>query len=76
MNINDAKKAGAQAFLNGKHRAPALNQKFLRLACSSETQTPKLLEAYCYGWDIACLSDNAALPTMPSIKIFNEIFEY
>jgi hypothetical protein len=73
MNIQQAKKEGAKAYLNGKKSAPALNQEFLIAACKSELDTAELLAAYIYGWDIANLATNAPIPTMPSIRIFNDI---
>lgn len=73
MNIQQAKKEGAKAYLSGKKSAPALNQNFLIAACNAESDTAALFAAYIYGWDIAYLANNAPIPTMPSIKKFNDI---
>ena len=78
MRIIDAKKAGAQAFKNGKGRAPALNQAFLFAACESDTDTAELLGAYLSGWDVAKLANAAqkiGIASAPSAKALQEIEE-
>ncbi len=58
MTIETARQAGQDAFENGRDRAPALNQAFLK-ACFAETNEgdtiAPLLDAYLAGWDRANL---------------------
>lgn len=67
MEIIDAKKAGVQAYRDGRGRAPALNQKFIAAACGSG-QVLNMLDAYLYGYDIANLADGMSDLDMPSVK--------
>jgi hypothetical protein len=50
MNKKEAYKMGAEAKINNKPSAPALNQEFIKLACNSQTVTTNLLKAYNLGW--------------------------
>lgn len=59
MTTDDAKKAGVTAFGDGRQCAPALNQKFLAAACSSDVETVALLDAYIEGWSVANLAAKA-----------------
>jgi len=70
MNVNDAFKAGVDAFKAGKGRAPALNHDFLRRCVVAERGVDKLLDAYLRGWDLANLSDNMAddFPSVIALK--------
>jgi hypothetical protein len=56
MDTNQARKAGVDAFKNGRPCAPALNQAFLVAACASDTDTSDLLSAYLNGWTVANLA--------------------
>lgn len=73
MNAGQARKAGAEAFKNGRAMAPALNQAFLVAACESDVATTELLVAYVNGWTVAHLACNAIDAGMPSIKTLAEI---
>lgn len=73
MNAIQARKAGAEAFKNGRPSAPALNQDFLVAACSSEVDTHELLAAYANGWMIAHLASCAIDADMPSLKALKKI---
>ena len=44
-----SEKAGVAAQREGRDRAPALNQQFLREACASPVSTAELLDAYTHG---------------------------
>lgn len=67
MTTDEAMKAGALAFTNGRAAAPALNQGFIVVACQSAVSTAQLLEAYGRGWTVANLAANAPTADMPSV---------
>lgn len=71
MNTNQAKQQGAAAFKAGKGRAPALNQAFLREACSTGNSVA-LMDAYMHGWTVAMLADGAPAD-MPSARELSAI---
>lgn len=77
MTIDDAKRAGAKAFVAGLGRAPALNRKFTIGAFASARETgvglTDLLAAYGTGWTVAHLAESACLPNMPSVTEFNRL---
>ena len=70
MNVNDAFKAGVDAFKAGKGRAPALNHDFSRRCVLAERGVNKLLDAYLRGWDLANLSDGMVdeFPSVIALK--------
>jgi len=70
MTIDEAKKAGALAFTQGRPAAPALNQEFITSACASAVSTAVLLDAYSIGWTTAHLAAEAPLVDMPSVIAF------
>ena len=77
MTIDDAKKAGAQAFVAGIGRPPALNKQFTASACAAAREAgdglAELLGAYGTGWTVANLAANAPLSDMPSVIEFNRL---
>jgi hypothetical protein len=77
MTIDEAKRAGANAFIAGLGRAPALNHGFTTDAIASARETggklTDLLAAYGTGWTVANLAENAPLPDMPSVIEFNRL---
>ncbi len=73
MTAEEAKKAGAMAFTQGRPAAPALNQTFIAAACASSQDTAELLAAYGNGWTIAHLASDAPYPDMPSVVEFNRL---
>lgn len=77
MSLEDAKRAGADAFIAGRPRAPALNQEFISAACAASSvgglDLSGLLEAYLRGWTVALLAENSPVPTMPSRVEFDSI---
>ena len=77
MKVDDAKRAGAQAFLAGLGRAPALNQDFTVAACAAAREGGQslvdLLGAYGTGWTVAQLAADAPLPDMPSVVEFKRL---
>jgi len=74
--INKAQRAGVKAFNNGKDRAPALNQAFLKEACSSKINTIALLDAYLHGWDIANLANGETNQDLPSVIELKRILSF
>jgi hypothetical protein len=73
MNIEQAKRIGAQAHVDGRLRAPALNQAFLREAATSTSPLVDLLDAYIAGWTVAALAKDAPLDSMPSVAEFRRL---
>jgi hypothetical protein len=77
VTIDEAKKAGAEAFIANLGRAPALNQRFTAEACTAARETGgglvELLGAYGTGWTVAHLAADAPLPDMPSVIEFNRL---
>lgn len=54
LTVQEAFTAGMDAFETGRGRAPALNARFIELACA-EPDTAELLDEYLRGWDRANL---------------------
>ena len=77
MTIDEAKKAGAMAFVDGLGRPPALNQEFVANACAAAREAggglADLLGAYGTGWTVAHLAADAPLTDMPSVIEFNRL---
>ena len=67
MTVAKANQEGVKAFNKGKESAPALNNRFIKEACDSDTDLNELLEAYTHGWHIANLASNCTDLTMPSL---------
>jgi fructose-specific phosphotransferase system IIC component len=71
MDILQATKIGAQAFAEGRGRAPALHPTFTASACAAAREggvgLVALLDGYLRGWTVAMLADAAPLPDMPSV---------
>jgi hypothetical protein len=72
MDIDQARKIGAQAFLDGLPVVPALNVGFVEAACASTTPTIDLLKAFNNGWTIAYLAKDSPAE-MPSVIEFNRL---
>lgn len=68
MDVMQAKKAGVAAQREGRGRAPALNQQFIREACASPVSTAELLGAYIHGWTVAMLAADAQHAQTPSVQ--------
>lgn len=68
MDVMQAKKAGVAAHREGRGRAPALNQQFIREACASPVSTAELLAAYIHGWTVAMLAVGAQDALTPSLQ--------
>ena len=67
MTTKTASKEGVTAYNEGRHQAPALNNKFIAAACKSDSDLNELLDAYLNGWTIAHLANNTEDDTMPSV---------
>ncbi|TXT20258.1 MAG: hypothetical protein FD134_2943 [Gallionellaceae bacterium] len=72
MDFDQARKIGAQAFLDGLPVVPALNIGFIEAACASGTPTVDLLKAFNNGWTIAYLAKDSP-DEMPSVIEFKRL---